>query len=84
LSKIPYKELPHDKVELPNRHHRGDYKKPDYPYNVIPEASMIPLAGWRHFLAPKPLMAHPNARPTTSRSSGGPNATQLPVQPEKS
>ena len=37
LSKIPYKELPHVKVELPNREHRGDYREPNYPFRVIPE-----------------------------------------------
>jgi polyphosphate kinase len=37
LSKIPYKDLPRDKVELPKRHHRGDYKDLDYPFRVIPE-----------------------------------------------
>jgi polyphosphate kinase len=31
LSKIPYEELPHKKVELPKRQHRGDYKDPNYP-----------------------------------------------------
>jgi polyphosphate kinase len=38
LSKIPYEELPHHKVELPKREHRGDYRDPDYPFRVIPEA----------------------------------------------
>src|SRR3984893_8690705 len=37
LSKIPYEKLPHAKVELPKRQHRGDYKDPDYPFRVIPE-----------------------------------------------
>src|ERR1700746_1995191 len=37
LSKIPYEELPRQKVELPKRQHRGDYKDPDYPFRVIPE-----------------------------------------------
>ena len=37
LSKIPYKELPRGKVELPKRQHRGDYREPDYPFRVIPE-----------------------------------------------
>jgi polyphosphate kinase 2 len=36
LSKIPYKELPRPKVELPKRQHRGDYKDPDYPFRMIP------------------------------------------------
>jgi polyphosphate kinase len=37
LSKIPYEELPRDKVKLPQRQHRGGYKEPDYPFRVIPE-----------------------------------------------
>jgi len=38
LSKIPYEDLKHAKVELPKRQHRGDYKDPDYPFRIIPEA----------------------------------------------
>jgi polyphosphate kinase 2 len=38
LNKIPYEELPRSKVELPKRQHRGDYKDPDYPFRLIPEA----------------------------------------------
>ena len=37
LSKIPYKELRRDKVKLPKRQHRGDYKESDYPFRLIPE-----------------------------------------------
>jgi polyphosphate kinase 2 len=37
LSKIPYEELPRDKVKLPKRQHRGDYKDPDYPFRVVPQ-----------------------------------------------
>jgi polyphosphate kinase len=37
LSKIPYEELPHAKVELPKRQHRHDYKDLDYPFRLIPE-----------------------------------------------
>jgi polyphosphate kinase 2 (PPK2 family) len=37
LSKIPYDELPHAKVELPKRQYPGDYKETDYPFRVIPE-----------------------------------------------
>ena len=37
LSKIPYEELPRQKVELPKRQHPGDYKEIDYPFRVIPE-----------------------------------------------
>jgi len=38
LSKIPYEELRRAKVELPKRQKRGDYKDPDYPFRLIPEA----------------------------------------------
>ena len=37
LSKIPYEELPRQKVELPKRKHPSDYKEIDYPFRVIPE-----------------------------------------------
>jgi polyphosphate kinase len=37
LSKIPYKELRRDKVKLPKRQHRGDYRESDYPFRLIPE-----------------------------------------------
>ncbi|MBV8937705.1 MAG: polyphosphate kinase 2 [Alphaproteobacteria bacterium] len=37
LSKIPYEEPPRQKIELPKRQHRGDYKETDYPFRVIPE-----------------------------------------------
>jgi len=37
LSRIPYEELRREKVELPKRQHRGDYKDPDYPFRLIPE-----------------------------------------------
>jgi polyphosphate kinase 2 len=37
LSKIPYEEPKREKVELPKRQHRGDYKDPNYPFRVIPE-----------------------------------------------
>jgi polyphosphate kinase len=37
LGRIPYEELKREKVELPKRQHRGDYKDPDYPFRVIPE-----------------------------------------------
>ncbi len=36
LSKIPYEELPRDKVKLPKRQERGDYREPDYPFRIIP------------------------------------------------
>jgi len=38
LSKIPYEELPHRKVKLPKRQERGNYKEPDYPFRIVPEA----------------------------------------------
>jgi polyphosphate kinase 2 len=37
LSKIPYKDLPRDKVKLPKRHERGHDKSSDYPFKFIPE-----------------------------------------------
>jgi polyphosphate kinase len=38
LSKIHYKELRRDKVKLPKRQHRGDYRESEYPFRLIPEA----------------------------------------------
>jgi len=39
LSQIPYKDLPHEKVELPKRKDLGKkYKAADYPFKFIPEA----------------------------------------------
>jgi polyphosphate kinase len=37
LSRIPYEGLKREKIELPKRQHRGDYKDPDYPFRIIPE-----------------------------------------------
>ena len=37
LSRIPYEELPREKVKLPERKHIGKYQSPDYPMNFIPE-----------------------------------------------
>jgi hypothetical protein len=37
LSKVPYKELPREKVKLPGRKHLGKYRSPDYPYKYVPE-----------------------------------------------
>ena len=37
LSKIPYKELPHDKIQLPKRQKPHGYREPDYPYKFVPE-----------------------------------------------
>jgi polyphosphate kinase 2 len=37
LSRIPYKELPREKVKLPKRQKAEGYKDPDYPFKFIPE-----------------------------------------------
>ena len=37
LSRIPYKEAPRVKVELPKRQKEGKYKSPDYPIKFVPE-----------------------------------------------
>jgi polyphosphate kinase len=37
LSKIPYEAPRREKIELPKRQHRGDYKETDYPFRFIPE-----------------------------------------------
>jgi polyphosphate kinase len=37
LSKIPYKKVRHDKVELPKRQKPGGYRNPNYPFKFIPE-----------------------------------------------
>jgi polyphosphate kinase 2 len=37
LSRIPYKEAPRDKVELPKRQKAKDYREPEYPFKYIPE-----------------------------------------------
>ena len=37
LSKIPYKEAPREKVELPKRQKAGGYREPDYPFKYVPE-----------------------------------------------
>ncbi|RZL92204.1 MAG: polyphosphate kinase 2 [Variovorax sp.] len=36
LSRIPYKEVPREKVVLPKRQKAGDYRDPDYPFRFIP------------------------------------------------
>jgi polyphosphate kinase 2 len=38
LSRIPYEELPREKVKLPERKNIGKYQSPEYPMNFIPEA----------------------------------------------
>jgi polyphosphate kinase 2 len=37
LSVIPYKEVPRDKVKLPKRQQRGDYREPNYDFKFVPE-----------------------------------------------
>ena len=37
LSKIPYKQAPREKVELPKRQKAGGYREPDYPFKYVPE-----------------------------------------------
>jgi polyphosphate kinase len=36
LSLIPYEEVQHEKVKLPDRQPRGDYVEPNYPYRRVP------------------------------------------------
>lgn len=38
LSKVPYKEIPREKVKLPKRQIGKKYTSPDYPFKFIPEA----------------------------------------------
>ncbi len=38
LSKVPYKEVPREKVKLPNRQKLGKYKSPDYSFKYITDA----------------------------------------------
>ena len=35
LSRIPYEEVPREKIVLPKRQKRGDYREPDYPYRFV-------------------------------------------------
>ena len=35
LQRVPYEELPREKLKLPKRQKPGDYVEPDYPYTVI-------------------------------------------------
>ncbi|MBX9961816.1 MAG: polyphosphate kinase 2 [Burkholderiales bacterium] len=37
LSRIPYKDLPVEKVKLPKRQQAGGYEAPDYQYKYVPE-----------------------------------------------
>ncbi|UHD18022.1 polyphosphate kinase 2 [Thiocapsa bogorovii] len=38
LATIPYKTLPHKKIELPKRQKAEGYREPDYPFKFIPRA----------------------------------------------
>jgi polyphosphate kinase 2 (PPK2 family) len=38
LSRVPYKEVPREKVKLPNRQKLAKYKSPDSPFKFIAEA----------------------------------------------
>jgi polyphosphate kinase len=35
LTRIPYEAVPHEKIVLPKRQKRGDYREPDYPYRFV-------------------------------------------------
>jgi polyphosphate kinase len=37
LSRIPYEELPREKIELPKRQKPGNYRESDYPIKLVPE-----------------------------------------------
>jgi polyphosphate kinase 2 len=37
LGKIPYEEVPREKVKLPKRQRSDGYQEPDYPYKFVPE-----------------------------------------------
>lgn len=37
LGKIPYREIPREKIKLPERQKRGDYREPDYPWKYVEE-----------------------------------------------
>jgi polyphosphate kinase 2 len=37
LSRIPYEDVPREKIKLPKRQKAGDYREPDYPFKFIPE-----------------------------------------------
>jgi polyphosphate kinase 2 len=37
LGQIPYKEVPRDKIKLPKRQKRGNYREPKYDYKMVPE-----------------------------------------------
>jgi polyphosphate kinase 2 (PPK2 family) len=37
LASLPYKSLPREKVKLPERQKKGDYKEPGYKFKFVPE-----------------------------------------------
>jgi len=37
LSRIPYKEVPREKIKLPKRQKPKDYREPNYPFKFIPD-----------------------------------------------
>ena len=37
LRQVPYKDLPHDKIDLPKRQKPHGYEDPDYPIRMVPE-----------------------------------------------
>jgi len=39
LGHIPYKDVPREKVKLPDRQKSHGYEEPDYPYKLIPKLS---------------------------------------------
>ena len=39
LKQVPYKELKREKIKLPARQERGDYRESNHPFKVIPEIS---------------------------------------------
>jgi polyphosphate kinase 2 len=38
LASLPYKSLPHEKVKLPERQKKGDYKESKYSFKFVPES----------------------------------------------
>ena len=39
LGQIPYKDVPRDRIKLPKRQKRGNYREPKYDYKMVPETS---------------------------------------------
>ena len=37
LSRIPYKKVKREKIKLPERQERGNYREPDYTYRYVEE-----------------------------------------------